>query len=304
MDSKIKEKLIQIVGEQDVISPADMRSYTSFKAGGEAEILVKVNTVHELKSVLSFLTEENVKHMFLGNGSNTLFKDSGYHGVVIKLDDAFGYIENKGGGIIEAGAQSLMSSVGRFAYNEGLSGFEFASGIPGSIGGGVFMNAGAYGGELKDILISARVISYDGKEDKLMTASELDLGYRHSALAESGGIVVSARFKLQAGNKEEIKATMDDLAFKRTSKQPLQYPSAGSFFKRPEGYFAGKLIQDAGLKGYTVGGAQVSELHSGFVINIGGATETDISNLMHHVQAEVKKQFGVDLEPEIRIIGD
>ena len=286
-----------------VISDAPMKEYTSFKAGGHAAALVTVQSVSQLQQVLSHVAEAGVPSMLLGNGSNTLFKDSGYNGVVIKLGDGFSDCEHMGGGLVCAGASVLMSILAKYLLRESLSGFEFASGIPGSLGGAVFMNAGAYGGEMKDILVSAEAVSRDGREVRQFTAEELELSYRHSALEESGYIVVNAKLQLQPGNPEEIQAKMRELMEKRNSKQPVQYPSAGSTFKRPEGYFAGKLIEDAGLKGVAVGGAQVSVLHSGFVINTGGATATDILDLMTLVQNTVYDKFGVKLEPEVRIIG-
>ena len=286
-----------------VICDAPMKEYTSFKAGGNAAVLVTVESVTQLQQVLADVQEAGVASMLLGNGSNTLFKDSGYDGVVIKLGEAFSACEHLGDGRVVAGASVLMSVLAKYLLRESLSGFEFASGIPGSLGGAVFMNAGAYGGELKDILVSAKAVSRDGSEVREFTAEELELSYRHSALEDNGYIVVSAQLQLQPGVQEEIQAKMRELMEKRNSKQPVQYPSAGSTFKRPEGYFAGKLIEDAGLKGVSVGGAQVSVLHSGFVINTGGATATDILDLMTLVQNTVYDQFGVKLEPEVRIIG-
>ena len=286
-----------------VISDAPMKEYTSFKAGGNAAALVMVDSVPQLQQVLADVAGAGVPSMLLGNGSNTLFKDSGYDGVVIKLDESFSACEHLGGGLVTAGASVLMSVLAKYLLRESLSGFEFASGIPGSLGGAVFMNAGAYGGELKDILVSATAVSREGSEIREFTAEELQLSYRHSALEDNGYIVVAAKLQLTPGNPEEIQAKMRELLEKRNSKQPVQYPSAGSTFKRPEGYFAGKLIEDAGLKGVTVGGAQVSVLHSGFVINIGDATATDILDLMALVQNTVYDKFGVKLEPEVRIIG-
>jgi len=282
---------------------APMSKYTSFKAGGNAAALVTAESLEELQQILADVAEEGAEAMLLGNGSNTLFKDSGYGGVVIKLGNSFALAENQGGGRVRAGASILMSVLAKYLLAESLSGFEFASGIPGSLGGAVFMNAGAYGGELKDILVSAEAVSRDGKEVREFTAEELELSYRHSALEENGYIVTSAVLQLQPGDKEEIAAAMRELMEKRNSKQPVQYPSAGSTFKRPPGYFAGKLVEDAGLKGVSVGGAQVSALHSGFIINRGGATATDILDLIRLVQNTVYDQFGVELEPEVRIIG-
>ena len=285
------------------ISNADMSKYTSFRAGGCADELIIVDTPEELLDVLKELSEKKDEYIMLGNGSNTLFKDSGYHGTVVKLGESFDEVrvhENK----VLAGGGALLSVVARAALNAGLTGFEFASGIPGSTGGAIFMNAGAYGGEMKDIVDNVTLAKRDGSGLVTVKGSDMDFSYRHSILEETGDIVVAVAFLLSRGDKQDIQATMAELTQKRNEKQPVQYPSAGSFFKRPEGHFAGKLIQDAGLKGVTVGGAQVSQLHSGFVINVGGATASDIIDLMHLVQNTVYDRFGVMLEPEVRIIGD
>ncbi len=305
----------------ELIENADMSKYTSFRAGGHAAALVEVETKDELKAILQFVTAENIPHMMLGNGSNMLFKDSGYDGLVIKLSptgfDYVAYItaeeglekgkpENLKPGekyTVHVGTAMRNGILAKILQKDGLAGFEFASGIPGSLGGAVFMNAGAYGGEMKDIVKSVKAISPDGLEERIFTAEEMDFSYRHSILEENGYIAVEVTLELEKGDQEEIAACMKELLEKRNSKQPVNYPSAGSTFKRPEGYFAGKLIEDAGLKGLTVGGAQVSTLHSGFVINTGGATATDILQLMALVQNTVYDKFGVMLEPEVRIIG-
>lgn len=282
---------------------APMKEYTSFKAGGNAAALVSVDTVAQLQQVLQDVDREGITSMLLGNGSNTLFRDSGYAGLVIKLGEGFSGFEVVDGDQIVAGASILLSVLAKHLLRNSLSGFEFASGIPGSLGGAVFMNAGAYGGEIKDVLISATAVSRDGSHVREFSAEELQLSYRHSVLEDNGYIVVSARMQLEKGNPDEIQAKMRELMEKRNSKQPVQYPSAGSTFKRPEGYFAGKLVEDAGLKGVSVGGAQVSVLHSGFLINTGDATATDILDLIKLVQNTVYDKFGVKLEPEVRIIG-
>ncbi|MEG0291289.1 MAG: UDP-N-acetylmuramate dehydrogenase [Anaerovoracaceae bacterium] len=291
------------IDEDRVIVNANMAEHTSFKAGGNADLLVIPKDVEELKAILVWLDKKNIKHLIMGNGSNILFKDGGYRGVVIKISDKFGEIEVEGNKIV-AGSGALLSTVSRVALNNKLTGLEFASGIPGSLGGAVFMNAGAYGGEMKDVVKQVRVISLDGKDDMIFDGKDMDFAYRHSKLVESKGIVVSVTMELKEGDFDEISATMKELNKKRNEKQPVNFPSAGSFFKRPTGHFAGKLVEDAKLKGLTVGGAQVSELHSGFVINIGDATATDIITLMHLVQAKVMKDFGVMLEPEVRIVGE
>lgn len=285
------------------IHHVDMKKYTSFRAGGFAEEMLIPETVEELQDALREVKRENKKSIILGNGSNTLIKDTGFSGTVIKLGTGFGGIEIQENTLI-CGCQALMSTVAKVALEQDLTGFEFASGIPGSLGGAVFMNAGAYGGEMKDIVESVTVVTRDGETVKTISADELDMSYRHSIMEETGDVAVSVKIRLAKGNHEEIAKTMGELTKKRNEKQPVQYPSAGSFFKRPEGYFAGKLVQDAGLKGLTVGGAQVSELHSGFIINRRDATATDIIDLMHLVQNTVYDKFGVKLEPEVRILGD
>ena len=305
MEIKMQELKKQLHSKDiNVIENAPMSQYTSFKAGGEAKMLVIVETVEELKEVLQTVADSQIKSMMLGNGSNTLFKDSGYDGVVIKLGDGFAEVSvNEETATVEAGASILLSVLAKQILAASLAGFEFASGIPGSLGGALFMNAGAYGGEMKDIVQSVRAVSRDGKEERIFTAEEMEFAYRHSALEENHYIAVSAVMQLQKGEKDAIAAEMKELMEKRNSKQPVAYPSAGSTFKRPEGYFAGKLIQDAGLKGVSVGGAEVSTLHSGFIINKGGATATDIIDLIHLVQNTVYDKYGVKLEPEVRIIG-
>jgi len=300
---EIKDLLMNKIDEEYIIENVPMAQYTSFKAGGNADMLVMPQSIDQLKDVLQVLSGHDYPYMILGNGSNILVKDSGYRGIMVKLGSAFDDVKVEGSRVI-CGAGALLSVAAKTAAAAGLTGLEFASGIPGSIGGAIFMNAGAYDGEMKFVLEKARVISRDGGEDRYMTPDELDMGYRHTVLHESGDIAVEAVFKLEEGDVDEIKAKIADLTQRRNSKQPVNFPSAGSFFKRPTGYFAGKLVQDAGLKGLTVGGAQVSELHSGFVINIGGATATDILQLMEIVQQTVMDKFGVMLEPEVRIIGE
>lgn len=293
----------------NIIDNAPMSKYTSFRCGGHAKRLVICDNVSELEQLMNEIAESKEEYLFLGNGSNTLFLDGVYDGIVVTLGKGFDDVE-----IIDDGdevrlkcmAAALLSKIAKKALAESLAGFEFASGIPGSIGGAVFMNAGAYGGEMIDVLESVELLSpnADGKwELKTVPADNLGLSYRHSRLQETKEIVVSATLRLLRGNKAEIEEKLAELTKKRTSKQPLEFPSAGSFFKRPEGYFAAKLIEDAGLKGLSVGGAQVSSKHCGFVINTGNATTGDIVDLMHLVQNTVFDKFGVKLEPEVRIIG-
>ena len=279
-----------------------MAQYTSFRAGGKARMMVIPADAEQLSAVLGVLSGSGVQYMVLGNGTNILVKDSGYDGVIVKIGSGFDYVRQEGCRLV-CGSGTRMSVAAKAALEGGLSGFEFASGIPGFTGGAVFMNAGAYGGEMKDILRRAKIVSKDGSREFYMTADELKMGYRHTKLHDTGDIVTEVEFVLEEGNRTQIKAKMTELMEKRNSRQPVNFPSAGSFFKRPEGYFAGKLIQDAGLKGLSVGGAQVSELHSGFIINRGGATATDILQLMEMIQARVFDEFGVRLETEVRIIG-
>lgn len=281
----------------------DMRQYTSFKAGGCAREMAIVESVEELQAILKEIHSENKKWLMLGNGSNTLISDKGFDGLVVKLGESFADVKVEEDGLT-CGTAALMSVVAKIALRESMTGFEPLSGIPGSLGGAVFMNAGAYDGEMKDIVEYVDIVSRDGSEVRRVKGEDMDFSYRHSILEESGDVAVSVKLKMPKGDKDAIAAKMQELMKRRNEKQPVQYPSAGSFFKRPPGYFAGKLVQDAGLKGLTVGGAQVSELHSGFVINIGGATATDIIDLMHLVQNTVYDQFGVKLEPEVRIIGE
>lgn len=259
----------------------------------------------ELAAVLAACREAEKAYYILGNGSNLLVSDAGYPGVMILLGSQFTEVVCPEGepGVYELGAGVLLSRAAREAQKDGMTGFEFAAGIPGTVGGAAVMNAGAYGGELKDVLESVRVMTPDGEVKELKT-EELDLGYRHSCIPERGYIVLSARIRLEKGDPEAIRVRMDELAAKRREKQPLEYPSAGSTFKRPEGYFAGKLIMDAGLAGACVGGAQVSEKHCGFVINRKNATSADVAGLIQKVTETVQEKFGVTLEPEVIFLGD
>ena len=278
-----------------------MRLHTTFRTGGPADLFVMPKK-EELPRLIALCREYETPYFVVGNGSNLLVADGGVRGVVFEIGRPMGEIDVEGDRIrAEAGA--LLSAVAAKALEASLTGFEFASGIPGSIGGGTVMNAGAYGGELKDVLLTVSLLAEDGVVQEV-PASELDLSYRHSNIPEKGQIVLEAVLQLQSGDVEKIRARMEELKEKRTAKQPLEYPSAGSAFKRPEGYFAGKLIQDAGLKGYTVGGAQVSEKHAGFVINRGGATSAQIRQLLSDVQERVFESAGVRLEPEIKFLGE
>ncbi len=296
----IAKKLAESFPQSVVLCNEPMKAHTTFRIGGPADIYVEPD-YSDITGILRFLKEEDVPFTVIGNGSNLLVSDAGIEGVVIALGKKSGEITISGDTIV-VGAGALLSTVANAAADAGLTGLEFASGIPGTLGGAVYMNAGAYGGEIKDVLESVTVLTADLKE-QVLNPEELDLSYRHSALMEKGGYVTQVVLKLQPGDKTEIKAKIDEIRSQRVAKQPLNFPSAGSTFKRPEGYFAGKLIDDAGLRGYSVGGAQVSEKHCGFVINKDNATAADVLKLMHNVDDIVFNKFGVHLTPEVRIIG-
>ena len=286
-----------------VIKDAPMKKYTSFRCGGNASVLVIPDSVDTLKKIIDFCNIQNIKPLIIGNGSNLLVTDNGINGVVIKIGSDISKIELLDETTIRCEAGASLKSLCMFALENSLSGLEFAYGIPGTLGGAVYMNAGAYGGEMKDVLASVTHIDLDGNIGEL-THGDLNLRYRGSAYTDNNYTIVSAVMKLQKADKKDIKAAMDDKLQKRKDKQPLEYGSAGSTFKRPEGYFAGALIEQSGLKGYTVGGAQVSEKHAGFVINKDNATSTDVINLIKDVQNIVYDKFGVMLETEVKIIGE
>lgn len=291
-----------LLGEEKVRISEPMNRHTTFRIGGPADYFLLPSTAEEVKKILEICKEKELPYFILGNGSNLLVSDEGYCGVIIQLYRNYGGITVEGTNI-RAGAGALLSQIASAAKNASLTGFEFAGGIPGTLGGAVVMNAGAYGGEMKNVLKEVTVMTEQG-EIMTIPAEKLEMGYRTSLVKKAGYLVLEAVISLKAGDVEEIKAIMKDLTEKRVSKQPLEYPSAGSTFKRPEGYFAGKLIMDAGLRGYQVGGAQVSEKHCGFVINKGDATAADICQLMQDVADKVQAQFGVVLEPEVKMIGE
>lgn len=275
--------------------------HTTFRVGGPADYFVMPESSGEVQQVISLCREEKMPYYVIGNGSNLLVSDEGYRGVILQIYRTMSRIEAEGT-LIRAQAGALLSAIAAKAYENSLTGFEFAAGIPGTIGGASVMNAGAYGGEMKDVIRSVTVLDRDGKIRKI-EREDLEMGYRTSIISKEGYITLEAEIKLSEGKPEEIKALMDDLRTRRVTKQPLEYPSAGSTFKRPEGYFAGKLIQDTGLAGFQVGGAQVSEKHCGFVINKENATAADIDSLMRQVSEKVKEKFGVTLEPEVKRLG-
>ncbi len=301
MGNNIYMDLCNIVGKDFVFRNEPMRRHTTFKVGGPADFYVMPDQ-RNIEELLAYCRGNDVPHLVIGNGSNLLCGDGGVEGVVIEIGRRMAAIEiDVDRVIVQAGA--LLSSIAAAAAQEGLTGFEFASGIPGSVGGAVVMNAGAYGGEMKDVLSDITVLTREG-EILTVPANELNLSYRSSDIPERGWLVLSVGLLLEKGRKENINAKMNELKEKRNAKQPLEYPSAGSTFKRPEGYFAGKLIEDAGLRGYTYGGAQVSEKHCGFVINRDNATAADVCALMDHIQTTVKAKFDVDLEPEVKFVGE
>ncbi len=302
MDKEIYRQFCEIAGEGCVLVDEPMRRHTTFRIGGPADYLIRPETEEVLRKILALCAEEKLPYFILGNGSNLLVSDQGYRGVIIQIYKNFRQCVTEGN-VIRAGAGILLSRLSAAAGEAGLTGLEFASGIPGTLGGAVFMNAGAYGGEMKDILSWADVLDEERKLRRL-SAEELELGYRTSRVKKEGWIVTGAELKLKFGDPEKIREKIEELKAARTSKQPLEYPSAGSTFKRPEGYFAGKLIMDAGLRGFRVGGAQVSEKHCGFVINTGNATAADVRELMRQVQEKVWEKYQVRLEPEVRFLGD
>ena len=287
--------------ENDIKIEEKLSSYVNFKVGGPADILLIPKSKEQVIKSVEVCKESKIPFYLIGNGSNILVRDGGFRGVVISLKEVNTIIVD--GDKIEAECGAMLKAVSDKAMENSLTGFEFACGIPGTIGGAVFMNAGAYDGEIAHVIESAEIIDEECNIVRLSN-KDLDFGYRSSIVMKKGYTVLSAVFKLEKGQVKTIKELVDDLTNKRESKQPLEYPSAGSTFKRPTGYFAGKLIQDAGLKGYSIGGAAVSEKHSGFVINKGNATAKDITDLIKYIQDEVKRQFGVELHPEVRIIGE
>lgn len=301
MNDQFLTELENIMAGSGIFMEEPMKKHTTFRVGGPADVLVQPDET-ALAAILALCRQYYVPYSFIGNGSNLLVGDKGIRGVVIEMTDPMGNIEVDGTQIT-AQAGAMLSKIANTAASNGLGGMEFAAGIPGSVGGAVVMNAGAYGGEMKDIIERVYVLDENGAQLEL-DRTALNLGYRHSCIPEKKYIVTKVVLELVPRDEVEIRSKMKDLNEKRAEKQPLQYPSAGSTFKRPEGYFAGKLIMDAGLRGYQVGGAQVSEKHCGFVINKGDATAADICQLMQDVADKVQAQFGVVLEPEVKMIGE
>ncbi len=300
MNPEFYEQLSRIVPQERILQKEPMKKHTTFQIGGSADLYICPD-FEQLKEALVLAAREEVPVTVIGNGSNLLVDDNGIRGLVIEIGRGMDEVRIEGNRM-RAGAGALLSKAANDAAAAGLSGLEFAAGIPGTVGGALVMNAGAYGGEMKDIVVQAEGLTADGKL-RTLAGEELDLSYRHSCIPEKGYIVASAEFQLTEKDPAVIRETMAGLRRKRAQKQPLEYPSAGSTFKRPEGYFAGKLIMDAGLAGRRVGDAQVSPKHCGFVVNLGNASAADVKNLIAEVERSVYEKFGVKLEPEIKMIG-
>lgn len=298
----IYKKLLNILEKDSIKINEPMKNHVSFKVGGPADFLVKPKTEEELKDVLKFVNQENIPFIVIGNGSNVLVRDGGIRGIVIELSDNFNNYKIEGN-IIKAQSGALLSVLGKNALKNSLTGFEFASGIPGTLGGALAMNAGAYGGEMKQIVKTVRLMDIEGNIFELSN-EEMKFEYRKSILTTNNYIVLCAVIELQPGNDSKIKEIMTDYANRRSTKQPLNFPSAGSTFKRPKGYFASKLIDDCGLRGLSLRGAQVSDKHCGFVINPGEASAKDVLDLIFVVKSTVNAKFGVMLEEEVKILGE
>lgn len=298
----IYNSLLNILNKEDILIDEPMSKHISFRVGGPADILVKPSSEEQIKDILTFAKKENIPYLIIGNGSNLLVRDGGIRGIVIKIAENFNDFAIEGT-TVTAQSGAMLSFMGKSIMRNNLTGFEFAAGIPGTLGGAIAMNAGAYGGEMKDIVKSVRLIDSQGNIVELSN-EEMQFAYRKSILSKEEYIVLSAVMELKEGNYEEIRDIMKDLTNKRVTKQPLNLPSAGSTFKRPEGYFAAKLIEDCGLKGLTLRGAQVSDKHCGFVVNLGGAQAKDILDLIYVVKSTVYSKFGIMLEEEVKILGE
>lgn len=301
MNQEFISELNRMIGKENIRLEEPMAKHTTFQIGGPAQVFVTPKTVEEIQKIVRLCNDKEVPFFVLGNGSNLLVSDQGMDGVVIQLYRNFSNCEIEGT-LVKAQAGAMLAAIGNAAREASLTGFEFASGIPGTLGGAVMMNAGAYGGEMKDIIKTVQLMDRNGDIFE-KACDEMDLGYRHSIVEDEGYIVLGAVLELLEGDKKAIYARMSELSKARREKQPLELPSAGSTFKRPEGYFAGKLIMDANLRGYRVGGAQISEKHCGFVVNRGGATAADVMDLIKDVQDKVYEAFHVKLEPEVKLVG-
>ncbi len=302
IDPTIIEEIKSIVTKQNVLTDEPMCDHTTFKIGGKADVFVSIINEHEILRLLELLRSRQIPFFILGNGSNILVSDEGYRGVIIEIGSAYSGVRMLDD-IVIAKAGTTMAKLSHFAMENDLTGLEFASGIPGTVGGGIIMNAGAYGGEMRQITYRVKAVTPSGEVIYLSNA-DMEFEYRNSKAKKEGYIILQAEFRLHRGEKSVIEGIMRDLAKKRRDKQPLEYPSAGSTFKRPQGYYAGKLIADAGLKGLSVGGAQVSEKHAGFLINTGSATAADMYELINQVRTKVKEAYSVVLEPEVIFLGE
>ncbi|MCM1134267.1 MAG: UDP-N-acetylmuramate dehydrogenase [Clostridium sp.] len=302
LSSFVYEFIKTYVPEEDILIDEPMRRHTTFRVGGEADCLVRISRPGQLAALIPYFKKEGIDCFVVGNGSNLLVGDKGYRGVILQVGNKMCAAKAEGSRIT-AEAGMLLSAAARYALAQGLTGLEFASGIPGTLGGGVMMNSGAYGGEMKQVVEKAVVLDEKG-EIFTLAGGDMEFGYRSSIIKKKHLIVLEATLALAMGDKKEIQAKMEELAQKRKEKQPLEFASAGSTFKRPEGYFAGKLIMEAGLRGYGVGGARVSEKHCGFVINDGSASAADVAAVIREVQNRVKEKAGVLLEPEVIFLGD
>lgn len=306
MNQEFLKELGQFMDGEQLKKDEPMKNHTTFRIGGPAMLFASPASEEQLAKLIKCVKKWQIPFFILGNGSNLLVSDKGYQGVVIEIKDGFNRClveRNDDGAVVRVGAGILLSRLANVIAAESLSGFEFAAGIPGTLGGAVTMNAGAYGGEIKDYIIKAKVVTAEG-EIVTLSKEQLGLSYRHSAIMNTGAIVVEAEFAFPHGEQSEIKALMKDFNQRRRDKQPLEYPSAGSTFKRPEGHFAGKLIQDAELRGFRIGDAMVSEKHCGFVVNAGEATAAQVKELIDKVSEIVNERFGVRLEPEVRFLGE
>lgn len=307
MYENFKEAVKEIIKEEQILCEESLAKHTTFRIGGPADLFLQPKNDDEISELVKFCNEKEIPFYIMGNGSNILAGDKGYTGIILHIGKEMSSIQfeqqEDGTVLVTAGAGIMLTRLAREAANHALTGLEFAGGIPGTLGGAVAMNAGAYGGEIKDCITWAKVITREGKQ-MVLNKEELALGYRSSIIQKQEWIVTQAQFLLKEGNIEEIRKTMDDLQKKRKEKQPLEYPSAGSTFKRPEGYFAGKLIEDAGLRGYRVGDIMVSDKHCGFVVNVGNGTAKEVHELIQHVEQIVYDKFGVRLEPEVRFLGE
>ena len=298
----VMEFIRAYVPEEDILFGEQMKDHTTFRIGGEAACFVKISRTEQLRKLIPYLKQVEIPYFLLGNGSNLLVSDKGFDGVILQVADKFDRIERQGT-VLKVQSGALLSRVARYAMEQGLSGLEFASGIPGTIGGGVVMNAGAYDGEMKQVVQKVTVLNEEGELLELDN-STMEFGYRTSIIKNRRFIVLEVCLRMREGIPGEILARMEELSEKRKEKQPLAFPSAGSTFKRPKGYYVGKLIMDAGLRGYSIGGARVSEKHCGFVINTGNATAEDVAEVIREVQERVRERFGVSLEPEVIFLGD